>query len=52
MADTMFDVVSMFDSAFGKPAGRKGESPEQMRQKVERLCGASRGPSSKRKPSK
>ena len=52
MADTMFDVISMFDSAFGKPAGRKGESPERMRQEVERLCSASRGPSSKRERSK
>lgn len=52
MADTMFDVISMFDSAYGKPAERKGESPEQMRQDVDRLCGASRGPSSKRERSK
>jgi hypothetical protein len=51
MADTMFEVISMFDSAFGKPAGREGESPEQMRGEVNRLCGVSRGPSSKRKRS-
>jgi hypothetical protein len=48
MADTMLDVISMFDSSFGKPVGREGEGPEQTRRRVERLCGASSGPSSKR----
>ena len=49
MADTMFEVIGMFDSAFGKPAERKAESQEQTRHQVDRLCAASRG-SSKREP--
>ena len=42
MADTMVDVISMFDTAYGKPAERHGETSEQMRQSVDRLCGVSR----------
>jgi hypothetical protein len=45
MADTMFDVIGMFDKAYGKPAERDGETPEQMQRAVDRFCGVSRKPS-------
>lgn len=41
MADTMVDVISMFDKAYGKPDDRKNETPEQLRRSMDRLCGVS-----------
>ena len=51
MADTMVDVIGMFDKAFGKPDDRKNETPAQLRRAMDRLCGVPRSSRKRENPS-